>query len=79
MLALKFLLTILGFGLFAIAAILVAYDVFAAARLRWLLKRNDIAEVASAASHHHRPTSCGWLGPRHWRRDHEHEGKHRRA
>jgi hypothetical protein len=21
----------------------------------------------------------GWLGPRHWRRDHEHEGKHRRA
>ena len=59
MLALKFLLTILGFGLFASAAILVAYDVFAAARLRWLLKRHDIAEVALAASHDHRPTSLG--------------------
>ena len=54
MLALKFLLTILGFGLFASAAILVAYDVFAAARLR-LLKRHDIAEVALAASHDYRP------------------------
>jgi regulator of protease activity HflC (stomatin/prohibitin superfamily) len=38
MLALKFLLMILGFALFASAAILVAYDVFASARLRWLLK-----------------------------------------
>jgi hypothetical protein len=56
MLALKLLLMILGLGLFAIAAILVAYDVFAATRLRWLLRRNYIAEVASAASHHHRPT-----------------------
>ena len=55
MLAMKFLLTILGFGLFASAAILVAYDVFAAARLRWLLKRHDIAEVALAASHDYRP------------------------
>ncbi len=55
MLALKFLLMILGFGLFASAAILVAYDVFAAARLRWLLRRNHIAEVASATSRHHRP------------------------
>jgi len=56
MLALKLLLTILGFGLFAGAATLVAYDVLAAARLRWLLKRHDIAEVAWAGSHDHRPT-----------------------
>ncbi len=39
MLALKFLLMILGIGLFASAAILVAYDVYVAARLRWLLKQ----------------------------------------
>jgi len=56
MLALKLLLTILGFGLFASAATLVAYDVLAAARLRWLLKRHDIAEVAWAGSHDHRTT-----------------------
>ena len=56
MLALRLLLTILGIGLFASAAILVAYDVFDAARLRWLLRRNHIAEVALAASHDHRPT-----------------------
>jgi hypothetical protein len=55
MLALRLLLTILGFGVFASAAILVAYDVFAAARLRWLLSRNHIAK-ALAASHDHRPT-----------------------
>ena len=34
MLALKFLLMLLGFALFASAAILVAYDVFASALLR---------------------------------------------
>ena len=56
MLALKFLLMILGFGLFASAAILVAYDVFVAARLRWLLRRNHIAKVASACSRNHRRT-----------------------
>jgi hypothetical protein len=56
MLVLKFLLTILGFGLFASAAILVACDVLAAARLRCLL-RHDMAEVALAASHDHRPTT----------------------
>ena len=60
MLTLKLLLTILGFGLFAGAATLVAYDVLAAARLRWLLKRHDIAEVALAASHDHRPTTL-WV------------------
>jgi hypothetical protein len=56
MLALKFLLMTLGFALFASAAILVAYDVYAATRLRWLLRRNYIVEAPSAASHHHRPT-----------------------
>jgi len=56
MLILKFLLFLVGFVLFASAAILVACDVYAATRLRWLLNRNSVAEVASASSHHHRPT-----------------------
>ncbi len=38
MLALKLLLMILGLGLFGGAAILVAYDVYMATRLRWLLE-----------------------------------------
>ena len=40
MLALKFLLMILGVGLFGSAALVVAYDVYAAARLRWLLEQS---------------------------------------
>ena len=37
MLALKYLLLILGVGLFGSSGILVAYDIYIAARLRWLL------------------------------------------
>jgi hypothetical protein len=37
MLALKYLLLILGVGLFSSSGILVAYDIYIAARLRWLL------------------------------------------
>jgi hypothetical protein len=37
MLALKYLLMILGVGLFGSSGILVAYDIYIAARLRWLL------------------------------------------
>lgn len=40
MLALKFLLMCLGVGLFGSAAIVVAYDVYVAARLRWLLEQS---------------------------------------
>jgi regulator of protease activity HflC (stomatin/prohibitin superfamily) len=39
MVALKFLLMILGIGLFGSAASVVAYDVYLASRLRWLLQR----------------------------------------
>ena len=46
MLALKVLLMILGIGLFAAAGILVAYDVYVAARLRWLLEQNTNAGEA---------------------------------
>src|SRR6516165_4514218 len=41
MLALKFFLMILGLGLFGSAGIIVAYDVFVAARLRWLLEQSS--------------------------------------
>lgn len=37
MLALKYLLLILGVGLFSSSGILVAHDIYIAARLRWLL------------------------------------------
>jgi regulator of protease activity HflC (stomatin/prohibitin superfamily) len=40
MLALKFLFMILGVGLFGSAAVVVAYDVYVAARLRWLLEQS---------------------------------------
>jgi len=42
MLALKFLLMCLGVGLFGSAAAVVAYDVYVAARLRWLLEPSGV-------------------------------------
>ncbi len=48
MLALKFLPMILGVGLFAGAAIVVAYDVYVAARLRWLLEQSAAGEGTAA-------------------------------
>jgi hypothetical protein len=45
MLALKSLLMILGIGLFGSAATVVAYDVYIAARLRWLLRRYTASTV----------------------------------
>lgn len=47
MLALKFLFMFIGLGLFSAAVIVVAYDVYMAARLRWLLQQ---ASADSAAS-----------------------------
>src|SRR6266403_2048826 len=41
MLALKYLLMILGVGLFGSSGILVAYDIYIAARLRWLLEQTS--------------------------------------
>src|SRR2546425_11050137 len=56
MLALKYLLMILGAGLFGSAGALVAYDIFLSAQLRRLLRRNTTdesgAEVGALA---HRP------------------------
>ena len=41
MIALKWILVILGLGLFGSAGALVVYDVYVAAQLRWLLKRSS--------------------------------------
>jgi hypothetical protein len=41
MLALKYLLLILGLGLFSSSGILVAYDIYLATRLRWLLAQTS--------------------------------------
>jgi regulator of protease activity HflC (stomatin/prohibitin superfamily) len=41
MVALKYLLMILGVGLFGSAGVLVAYGVYVAARLRWLLEKSS--------------------------------------
>jgi regulator of protease activity HflC (stomatin/prohibitin superfamily) len=41
MLALKYILMILGVGLFGSSGILVAYDIYIAARLRWLLEQTS--------------------------------------
>ncbi|HKI11306.1 MAG TPA: SPFH domain-containing protein [Candidatus Acidoferrum sp.] len=63
MLALKFLLMILGLGLFGGAGILVAYDVYMAARLRWLLEQAG----ADSASPEKRLDTSRPFGPVRWR------------
>src|ERR1700690_2640269 len=63
MLALKYLLMILGVGLFSRAGIIVVYDVYVAARLRWLLEQSsEPAGTGSAALEFVRP-----FGPVRWK------------
>jgi hypothetical protein len=47
MLALRYLLMILGAGLFGSAGALVAYDIFLSAQLRRLLRRNTMDETGA--------------------------------
>ena len=61
MLALKFLLMILGCGLFGSAASIVAYDVFVATRLRWLLETSAAASGEGTAAIQPHP-----FGPVRW-------------
>ncbi len=63
MLALKLLLMILGLGLFGGAAILVAYDVYMATRLRWLLEEAG----AGSATPEKRLGASPPFGPVRWR------------
>ena len=62
MLALKFLLMILGVGFFGSAAIVVAYDVYVAARLRWLLQQSAAPGGEGFAAIQPRP-----FGPVRWK------------
>ena len=61
MLALKLLLMILGVGLFASAAAIVAYDVYVAARLRWLLEQSAAPSGEGTVAIEPRP-----FGPVRW-------------
>jgi hypothetical protein len=88
MLALKYLLMILGVGLFSSSGILVAHDIYIATRLRWLLNAREQAPVIEnfGGAVRARPPlrnagqyPCGWPGPRRWRSSHEQKDKHRRA
>ncbi len=62
MLALKLLLMIVGVGLFGCAAVVVAYDVYVATRLRWLLQRSAAPAGEGTAAIEPRP-----FGPVRWR------------
>ena len=63
MLALKFLLMAVGIGLFGSALVVVAYDVYMAARLRWLLEQSETGGGAEGIT----PVSKRPFGPVRWR------------
>ena len=63
MLALKFLLMTVGIGLFGSALVVVAYDVYMAARLRWLLEQSGVEGGAEGIT----PVSKRPFGPVRWR------------
>jgi regulator of protease activity HflC (stomatin/prohibitin superfamily) len=62
MLALKFLLMLIGVGLFGSAAVVVAYDIYVAARLRWLLEQSAAPGGEGTAATKPRP-----FGPVRWK------------
>jgi len=62
MLALKFLLMTVGIGLFGSALVVVAYDVYTAMRLRWLLEQSGAGESGGITPMAKRP-----FGPVRWR------------
>ena len=62
MLALKFLLMFLGVGFFGSAAVVVVYDVYVAARLRWLLEQSAEPGTEAIAATKPRP-----FGPVRWK------------
>jgi regulator of protease activity HflC (stomatin/prohibitin superfamily) len=63
MLALKYLLMVLGVGLFSSAGILVAYDIYIATKLRWLLEMNAAEPGAEAVPR----KAARPFGPVRWR------------
>src|SRR5215470_7485337 len=63
MLVLRYLLMALGVGLFSSAGILVIYDIFTAARLRWLLEQSSGEPGAEAVTRR----AARPFGPVRWR------------
>ena len=63
MLALKFMLMIVGIGWFGSALVVVAYDVYMAARLRWLLEQSEAQGGAEGIT----PVTKRPFGPVRWR------------
>ena len=67
MLALKYLLMILGVGLFGSAGSLVVYDIFISEQLRRLLARNKSSEAVAGAIGSSGLTVQRPFGPVRWR------------
>ena len=67
MLALKYLLMILGVGLFGSAGSLVVYDIFISEQLRRLLARNKTSEASAGTSTGTGTTVLRPFGPVRWR------------
>jgi regulator of protease activity HflC (stomatin/prohibitin superfamily) len=63
MLALKFLLMVVGIGCFGSAMVVIAYDVYMAARLRWLLEQTGARGGAEGIT----PVAGRPFGPVRWR------------
>jgi hypothetical protein len=63
MLVLKYFLLILGVGLFSSSGILVAYDIYIATKLRWLLAQTS----GDPATKQVRRKAAGPFGPARWR------------
>src|SRR5216683_1169952 len=68
MIALKYLLIILGIGLFGSAGALVVYDVYASSELRRLLRRSSEESAGGASAGATSFLSSGHFGPVRWQR-----------
>src|SRR4029077_20175491 len=68
MIALKYLLIILGIGLFGSAGALVAYDVYVSSQLRRLLRRSNEEATGGASAGATSFLSSGPFGPVRWQR-----------
>ena len=68
MIALKYLLIILGIGLFGSAGALVAYDVYVSSQLRRLLRRSSEETAGGASAGATSFLSSGPFGPVRWQR-----------
>jgi hypothetical protein len=68
MIALKYLLVILGIGLFGSAGALLAYDVYVSSQLRRLLRRSSEGTAGGASAGATSFLAAGHFGPVRWQR-----------